>query len=235
MASPLTSYCGDCGMAWACGCIAGSPITRRVGTPMFRRTLNSIVPCILAVGWAPSTLWRSDGYSSRCPICNTSVWHWRNWQASMAETAEPKLQSQKSAVNLWGLLLKALVFFAIFNAVYYVTQPLAWLNHLTVYNALVPGRTRLPFSEYPDASYSLIMTNIDQMLASHQIATAKAPDEFRVVMIRDSSVWGYLLPPTQTQAECLNGLGLTLPSGRKVHVYNLGDPTLTLPKAFLFL
>ncbi len=147
---------------------------------------------------------------------------------------EPRPQGQ-SPVRLPGILVKAILVFATFNTVYFVTQPLNLLNHLTVYNALVPGRTRLPFSEYPDASYSLIVTNIDQMLASHQIATAKAQDEFRVVMIGDSSVWGYLLPPTQTQAECLNELGLTLPSGRKVHVYNLGYPTLSVTKDFLIL
>src|SRR5450755_4561031 len=140
-----------------------------------------------------------------------------------------------TVIRLAGILVKAIILFALFNVVYYVTQPLTLLNRLTVYNSLVPGRTRLPFSQYPDSSYSLIMTNIDQMLASHEIAGAKAPDEFRVVMIGDSSVWGYLLSPTQTQADCLNGLGLTLASGHKVRVYNLGYPTLSVTKDFLIL
>src|SRR5258708_36852632 len=102
---------------------------------------------------------------------------------------ESRPQGQEPAVKLPGILVKAILLFAIFNAVYFVVQPLNLLNHLTVYNALVPGRTRLPFSEYPDASSSLIVTNIDQLLASHQVATAKAQADFRAVMIGESTVW----------------------------------------------
>jgi hypothetical protein len=73
------------------------------------------------------------------------------------------------------------------------------------------------------------------MLASHAIARPKAADEYRVVMIGDSAVWGYLLKPSETQAACLDGFGLTLPSGRKVRVYNLGYPKLTAVKDLLIL
>src|SRR5260370_1196629 len=115
---------------------------------------------------------------------------------------------------LRNVFIKAVLLFLILNTVYYVVQPINLLYKLTVYNALAPGRLRLPFSEYPDASYNLIMPNIDQMLASHEIARPKTEDEYRVVLIGDSAVWGYLLEPTQTQAACLNQLGLTLPSGK---------------------
>lgn len=138
-------------------------------------------------------------------------------------------------MNLRNLLLKATALFVLFNVIYYVVQPLNLLNRLTVYNTLVPGRLRFPFSESSDVSYSLIVTNIDQMLASHVLARPKAADEFRVLMIGDSAVWGYLLEPTQSQAECLNAMQLTTPSGRKVRVYNLGYPTLTVMKDLLVL
>jgi hypothetical protein len=75
------------------------------------------------------------------------------------------------------------------------------------------------------------------MLASHEIARAKASDEYRVILIGDSSVWGYLLDPTQTQAACLNQnqIGLTTPSGRSLRFYNLGYPTLSVMKDLLVL
>ncbi len=133
------------------------------------------------------------------------------------------------------VVVKAVVLFAVLNVLYFVAQPAQLLNRFTVYNVLVPGRERLPFSEYPDDSYSITMTNLDQMLASHEIARPKAADEYRVVMLGDSSIWGYLLKPSQTEAACLNQLALTLPSGRKVRVYNLGYPTLSVTKDLLIL
>lgn len=138
-------------------------------------------------------------------------------------------------VHLWRLLLKILVLFGIFNALYFLAQPLNALDHITVYNWLVPGRTRLPFGEYPSDSYNISVTSLDQMLASHEIAGPKAADEYRVVMLGDSSIWGYLLQAGQTQAACLNQLNLITPSGRKVHVYNLGYPKLTVVKDLLIL
>ena len=133
------------------------------------------------------------------------------------------------------ILVKAILLFVIFNVLYYAVQPMNLLNRVSIYNVLVPGRLRLPFSEYPDESHNVTILDIDQMLASHEIAKPKAADEYRVVMIGDSAVWGYLLQPTETQAACLNKLGLTLPSGRKIHVYNLGYPKLTVVKDLLIL
>src|SRR5262249_4068683 len=70
---------------------------------------------------------------------------------------------------------------------------------------------------------------------SHVIARPKTSDEYRVVMLGDSAIWGYLLRPTQTQAACLNSFGLALPSGRRARFYNLGYPTLTVTKDLLIL
>ncbi|HLY24867.1 MAG TPA: SGNH/GDSL hydrolase family protein [Aggregatilineales bacterium] len=136
---------------------------------------------------------------------------------------------------LRNVAIKALALFVAFNALYFAFQPLGLLEHLTIYNSLLPGRLRLPFSQNADVSYNLIETSLDQMLASHEIAQAKAPGEYRVVLIGDSSVWGYLLEPTQTQAACLNQLSLSLPSGRKLRFYNLGYPTLSVMKDLLIL
>jgi hypothetical protein len=133
------------------------------------------------------------------------------------------------------VLLKAVLIFVAFNVAYLVVQPMTLLNRLSVYNLLVPGRPRLPFADFPAESYNLSILSIDQMLASHEIARPKAQDEFRVVMIGDSSVWGYLLDADDAQAECLNRLALTLPDGRRVRAYNLGYPKLSVVKDLLIL
>jgi hypothetical protein len=140
-----------------------------------------------------------------------------------------------SLILIRNVVIKATILFLLFNVIYFLTQPLSLLYRVTVYNTLVPGRERLPFSEYPAESYNLTMPNLDQMVASHEIAQPKAPDEFRVVMLGDSSIWGYLLQPDDTQAACLNREGLTLPSGKRIKVYNLGYPTLTVMKDYLIL
>lgn len=133
------------------------------------------------------------------------------------------------------ILIKALVIFVVFNVLWFVLQPMALLNRLTIYNTLIPGRARLPFSEFPAESYSLTLTSLDQMLASHEIARAKPADEYRLILLGDSAVWGYLLPPDQTLAACLNRLNLTAPDGRRVRAYNLGYPTLSVLKDLLIL
>src|SRR5579872_6410798 len=145
-------------------------------------------------------------------------------------------QTTRQRVNLWRLLVKAVLLFLIINVLWFVLQPMTLLNRLTVYNTLVPGRERFPFSDlYPAQSYSVSVSNLDQMLASHVIAKPKAADEYRVIMLGDSSIWGYLLQPDQTQAACLNRENLALSSGKKVRFYDLGYPKLSVTKDYLTL
>ncbi|GAB4544365.1 MAG: hypothetical protein OHK0023_01070 [Anaerolineae bacterium] len=122
-----------------------------------------------------------------------------------------------------------------FNLLWVFIQPLSWVNRLSVYNVLVPGRERFAFGEYSAESYSLIVNSLDQLFASHVIAPPKPRDEFRVVLIGDSAVWGYLLPPQATQSACINRLRLAAPNGKTVRAYNLGYPKLTVIKDLLIL
>ena len=131
--------------------------------------------------------------------------------------------------------LKAVALFLIFNLIWLAAQPMTFLNRLTVYNGLVPGRERFPFAEYPAESYALTVNSLDQIFAAHIVSRPKAADEFRVLHIGDSGVWGYLLEPDQSQAACITRQNLTLPDGRRVVAYNLGYPTLTAVKDLLIL
>ncbi|PJF37376.1 MAG: hypothetical protein CUN49_00510 [Candidatus Thermofonsia Clade 1 bacterium] len=138
-------------------------------------------------------------------------------------------------LRLWRALVKAAALFAIFNVLWYVAQPLSLLSRLSVYGLFFPPRERFPFAEFPEASYAVTLDDLEQLFASHRIARPKAADEFRVAMLGDSAIWGYLLRADQTQAACINALDLRTPDGRRVRAYNLGYPTLTVIKDFLIL
>jgi hypothetical protein len=73
------------------------------------------------------------------------------------------------------------------------------------------------------------------MFLSHELANRKPMNEYRVILIGDSSVWGFLLKPDQTLAAHLNDHLLTTPDGKQVKFYNLGYPTITLTKDLLIL
>jgi len=132
--------------------------------------------------------------------------------------------------------LKALALFLLLNICFAWFTPLSNLGRISIYNRLVPGRVRLPYADDPARSYNLSLFDLDAMFASHEIeARPKPDDEYRVILIGDSSTWGYLLQPDQTLAAALNESGLTLPDGRRVHAYNLGYPVMSLAKDLLIL
>ncbi len=73
------------------------------------------------------------------------------------------------------------------------------------------------------------------MFASHVLAgTKKTTNEYRVLLIGDSSVWGTLLTPEQTLAGQLNASNITA-CNKNVHAYNLGYPTISLTKDLMIL
>jgi len=74
------------------------------------------------------------------------------------------------------------------------------------------------------------------MLASHIVSgTPKPANEYRVFLIGDSSVWGFLLDNEDTLASRLNDAVLTTEDGKQVVFYNLGYPTISLTKDLLIL
>lgn len=132
-----------------------------------------------------------------------------------------------------NVLVKGLLLFLLFNLVIAAWQPK--VGQFSLYNVLYPGRERLPFGENPKQSYNLSLFNLDAMFASHVIhGTPKADDEFRVMIIGDSSVWGTLLKPEETLAGQLNEASLNA-CGKNVRAYNLGYPTISLTKDVMML
>ena len=133
------------------------------------------------------------------------------------------------------VLGKGLLLFALFNLVFTAWSPVR-LGGLTLYGSIFPGRARLPFGEDSQHAYNLSLYNLEAMFSSLEIAArAKPLDEYRVIVIGDSSVWGILLRPEQTLSGQLQAETLTACDGRRIRVYNLGYPTLSLTKDLMLL
>jgi lysophospholipase L1-like esterase len=137
--------------------------------------------------------------------------------------------------TLGRIALKALLLFVLLNVAFAAARPLDALGRLSLYNSLFPGRARLPYGERPADDYNLTLNNLSAMFAAHALARPKAADEFRVLLIGDSGTWGWFLRPEETLAGQLNNLGLRAADGRRVVVYNLGYPVLSLTKDLLLL
>ncbi len=135
---------------------------------------------------------------------------------------------------LRNVIIKGLVLFLLLDLVFGAVNP-AGLGKVSLYNHLFMGRQRFPFGEDSSQSYNLSLYNLDAMFASHVISNVPKPaDEYRVVVVGDSSTWGVLLRPEETLAGQLNASGLSI-CGKKISVYNLGYPTISLTKDLMVL
>jgi hypothetical protein len=136
---------------------------------------------------------------------------------------------------LKNVLLKTLVLFVFINFGFAFLE-VDRFSTVSAYNVLFPGRERFPFGENSQKAYNLSMNNLDAMFQAHRLdGEVKRLDEYRVFVIGDSSVWGSLLTPEETLAGQLDRLNLKSCDGRRVRVYNLGYPTLSLTKDLLIL
>ncbi len=146
-----------------------------------------------------------------------------------------KLDGQDS-LSRYACVIKAIALFLLVNLCFAWLNPLDSLGKISAYNHLIPGRLRLPYADDPDKAYSLTLDNVNAMFASHEISAEKKPaDEYRVLLIGDSSTWGFLLRPDETLSENLNARDQALPDQRKLRFYNLGYPVMSLAKDLLLL
>lgn len=145
------------------------------------------------------------------------------------------MKNSRSQESLRYVLIKAGLLFLLFNLLFTVGQPLQTIGRFSVYNHFVPGRMRFPYSDKPEASYSLSLNNLEAMFASHIVSEEKASNECRVFLIGDSSVWGFLLDHQDTLSAQLNRLEIHIQDDKKIVFYNLGYPTISLTKDLLIL
>jgi hypothetical protein len=72
------------------------------------------------------------------------------------------------------------------------------------------------------------------MFAAHAISAKKAPNEIRVALIGDSSIWGDGVSSRNTLAAQWNQLGAQC-GGKQIKVYNLGYPHPSIIKDLIFI
>ncbi|MBC7810564.1 MAG: hypothetical protein H7175_05425, partial [Burkholderiales bacterium] len=135
---------------------------------------------------------------------------------------------------LGRIVVKAALLFVLANVLFALLDPLPALGRVSLYNTLLMGRARLPYGENPADSYNLSLNSLDAMFASHEVSRPKAADEYRVLLIGESSVWGFLLRPDETLAANINAGDYTV-DGRNVRAYNIGHPIFSLTKDLLLL
>ncbi|NIS79179.1 MAG: hypothetical protein GTO14_02920 [Anaerolineales bacterium] len=134
------------------------------------------------------------------------------------------------------IIIKTVVLFLVFNLLFAWFDPIHVLGELSVYNTFIPGRVRLPYGDDPQRSYNLTVTQLEAMIASHEFRGAhESPDEFRILILGDSSVWGFLLPHDETLAAKITAGDYRTADGGRVRAYNFGYPTMSLLKDLVLL
>jgi hypothetical protein len=135
-----------------------------------------------------------------------------------------------------NVFLKAFLLVTVASMVMTLINFAPAISRLSVYNHLVAGRDRLPFGDTPAKSYNFTVSDLGMMFSTHRITAGKKPsDEFRVILLGDSSIWGFLLKNDETLAGQLNLLDMKTSDGKKVVFYNLGYPTLSVIKDYHIL
>ncbi len=140
----------------------------------------------------------------------------------------------KKAPVILRILIKALLLVVVVNYAFIALNRLP-VGSISLYNSVFHGRQRFPFGENPAAAYNLSLYNLDGMFASHQLSAAdKTADEYRVLVVGDSSVWGFLQEPAETLAGILDQKGIAC-GGKNLRVFNLGYPSLSILKDLLII
>src|SRR4030042_5226234 len=133
--------------------------------------------------------------------------------------------------SLKRVIIKGVLLFIVIDILFAPLSPIPKLGQISAYNLIFPGRLRLPYGEKPDQAYNISLYNLDSMFASHELAANDKPaDEYRVLIIGDSSAWGFLLKPENTITAYINAANIQSGDDRFVRAYNLGYPTMSLTK-----
>ena len=138
------------------------------------------------------------------------------------------------------MILGGLILFVAANLGFALIDPP--IADLTLINKALPGFHRFPAPRITlekngvATVTSEFVTDLDILFASHVIAGNEKPkDEYRVLLIGDSTVWGSKLELDQTLAEQINQARLTACDGRRIAAYNLGYPGVSAIKDMMIL
>jgi hypothetical protein len=141
----------------------------------------------------------------------------------------------KDSISITRIIVKAISLFILINFLFILLKDIPY-GSISLYNSVFPGRERLPFGETPSESFNLTISNIDAMLSSHKIsADTKTTNDYRIIIIGDSSIWGFLQKPENTLAGILEKKLDNQCIGKDIEVFNLGYPSLSVLKDLVIL
>ena len=108
------------------------------------------------------------------------------------------------------ILVKAALLFVIFNYAFcFVPDSVLW--QVSLFNTVLPGEPRF-----------LRENNLDLIFNTHEIASSpRQKDEYKVVVLGDSSVWGYLLDEDKTFSSIIKTLRQRIPIRLRKTKYSL--------------
>jgi hypothetical protein len=128
----------------------------------------------------------------------------------------------KPKVHPWNVLLKALILYFLFQflLVFFDFDPTIF----NVYRSKPLIRERFPFiTSSTLADKALDVGILDAIFASHVISQPKRENEYRVIILGDSSIWGDPLPTAYTLTSQINALE-PICRNKQITTYNLGYP-----------
>ena len=138
-----------------------------------------------------------------------------------------------STISIKRIIIKTILILFIINFGWIYLSRLP-IGDVSLYNLIFDGRYRLPFGENPKRSYNLSLYNLDAMFASHEINKKQVDiEDIHVVLIGDSSIWGFLQKPDNTLSGLLNKRFLEI--DRKIVFHNLGYPSISILKDLMVI
>jgi hypothetical protein len=140
-------------------------------------------------------------------------------------------QSMSSKIHAWRVLTKGFTIFMIAEFAFFALHPN--FQQLNIYNGSLK-RERFPISTHAPEDNALDVENLDAMFASHIVSEPKPANEYRVIVLGDSAVWGISLTPQQTLPGQMDALGLAC-GNKQVRVYNLSFPRSSATKDLMIL
>ena len=144
-----------------------------------------------------------------------------------------KNETYYSSISIKRIIIKTFLILFFINFGWIFISKLS-IGNLSLYNFVFNGRSRLPFGENTKRSNNLSLYNLDAMFASHEISKKQIDAEYlHVVLIGDSSVWGFLQDPENTLSGLLNNRFLKM--GEKVIFHNLGYPSISILKDLMVI
>ena len=136
-----------------------------------------------------------------------------------------KQTSEQHRLNLARIIAKVIIFLMIINFGW-IAVPDRIIGQLSLYNTLIRGRERFPFGENPQSANNLSIYNLEAMFSSHKINERIREDTYKVFLVGDSSIWGFLQTPEQSLAGILD----RRLEEQGISIYNLGYPSISVLK-----